>query len=123
MGGPMPSAPAPRAVELDRPRDSPRGPDGQARCGGPSRSTLARPVGQGSRSTEWTAKRRQRRMTMHRWLTTGAALAGATALLLAFTAVGADDAQDASQLVDKAKLTAGEFQKDPNMGAFRDLAK
>ena len=35
----------------------------------------------------------------------------------------ADDAQDASQLVEKAKLSVEEFQKDPNMGAFRELAK
>jgi lipid-binding SYLF domain-containing protein len=45
-------------------------------------------------------------------------------LLLSGTApVRADDAQDASQLVDKAKLTVEEFQRDPNMGGFRELAK
>jgi lipid-binding SYLF domain-containing protein len=35
----------------------------------------------------------------------------------------ADDAQDASQLVEKAKLTVDEFQNDPNMDGFRALAK
>ena len=35
----------------------------------------------------------------------------------------ADDAQDAKQLAEKAKLTVEEFQNDPNMGGFRDLAK
>jgi lipid-binding SYLF domain-containing protein len=35
----------------------------------------------------------------------------------------ADDAQDSRQLVEKAKLTVEEFQQDPNMGGFRDLAK
>jgi lipid-binding SYLF domain-containing protein len=35
----------------------------------------------------------------------------------------ADDAQEANQLVEKAKLTAEEFQKDPNMEGFRELAK
>jgi lipid-binding SYLF domain-containing protein len=35
----------------------------------------------------------------------------------------ADDAQDAKQLAEKAKLTVEEFQTDPNMGGFRDLAK
>ena len=31
--------------------------------------------------------------------------------------------QDANQLVEKAKLTVEEFQKDPNMDTFRELAK
>lgn len=36
---------------------------------------------------------------------------------------GADDAQDARQLVEKAKLTVDTFQTEPNLGGFRDLAK
>jgi lipid-binding SYLF domain-containing protein len=35
----------------------------------------------------------------------------------------ADDAQDARQLVEKAKLTVEQFQTDENMNALRDLAK
>ena len=35
----------------------------------------------------------------------------------------ADDVQDANQLVEKAKLSVDEFQKDPNMEGFRELAK
>jgi lipid-binding SYLF domain-containing protein len=47
------------------------------------------------------------------------------ACLLAAGAVPAraDDAQDARQLVEKAKLTVEEFQSDKNMEGFRDLAK
>jgi lipid-binding SYLF domain-containing protein len=45
------------------------------------------------------------------------------ALLLGSAPARADDAQDARQLVEKAKLTVEEFQRDPNMGGFRDLAK
>jgi lipid-binding SYLF domain-containing protein len=51
------------------------------------------------------------------------AVAATMALLLGSAPVRADDAQDARQLVEKAKLTVEEFQKDPNMGGFRDLAK
>jgi lipid-binding SYLF domain-containing protein len=51
------------------------------------------------------------------------AVAATMALLLGSVPVRADDAQDARQLVEKAKLTVEEFQKDPNMGGFRDLAK
>jgi SH3 domain-containing YSC84-like protein 1 len=35
----------------------------------------------------------------------------------------ADDVQEANQLVEKAKLTVDEFQKDPNMEGLRELAK
>lgn len=60
--------------------------------------------------------------------------AGATWALASMLAVGlslsgavraraADDLQDANQLVEKAKLTVEEFQKDPNMDTFRELAK
>jgi SH3 domain-containing YSC84-like protein 1 len=59
--------------------------------------------------------------------------AGATWALASMLAVGlslstvraraADDVQDANQLVEKAKLTVEEFQKDPNMDTFRELAK
>jgi SH3 domain-containing YSC84-like protein 1 len=60
--------------------------------------------------------------------------AGATWALAAMLAVGlslsgaaragaADDVQDANQLVEKAKLTVEEFQKDPNMEGFRELAE
>jgi lipid-binding SYLF domain-containing protein len=43
--------------------------------------------------------------------------------LLSGTPGWADDAQDARHLVERAKLTVGEFQTDPNMDALRDLAK
>jgi lipid-binding SYLF domain-containing protein len=60
--------------------------------------------------------------------------AGATWALASMLAVGltlsgagparaADDAQEANQLVEKAKLTAEEFQRDANMEGFRELAK
>ena len=45
------------------------------------------------------------------------------ALLLGATAARADDAQDARQIVEKAKLTVEQFQTDSNMGVLRDLAK
>ena len=60
-------------------------------------------------------------MLRHRWLT------GCVAMTVAFgLGVGparADDAQDARQLVEKAKLTVEQFQADPNMTHLRDLAK
>jgi SH3 domain-containing YSC84-like protein 1 len=53
-----------------------------------------------------------------------AASALAVCLLLAGTGPArADDAQDAAALVEKAKLSVEEFQRDPNMDGFRDLAK
>jgi lipid-binding SYLF domain-containing protein len=51
------------------------------------------------------------------------AVAASMALLLGAARVWADDAQDARQLVEKAKLTVEQFQTDPNMGGLRDLAK
>ena len=53
-------------------------------------------------------------------------VAAALALGLLLSSAGparADDAQDANQLVEKAKLTVEEFQKEPNMDSFRALAK
>src|SRR5262245_59017923 len=44
-------------------------------------------------------------------------------LLSGIGAARADDAQDASQLVEKTKLTVQQFQSDSNMDTFRDLAK
>jgi len=44
-------------------------------------------------------------------------------LFLGIGSVRADDAEDAKQLVEKAKLTAEQFQRDEKMDAFRDLAK
>ena len=44
-------------------------------------------------------------------------------LLLGIGSARADDADDAKQIVEKAKLTVEQFQKDEKMDAFRDLAK
>jgi lipid-binding SYLF domain-containing protein len=60
---------------------------------------------------------------MHRWVTGGLAVAASMALLLGPALVWADDAQDARQLVEKARLTVEEFQTDGSMGTLRDLAK
>ena len=60
---------------------------------------------------------------MHRLLTAAIAAVVATLTLLGPVPARADELQDAMQLVEKAKLTVDEFQKDPNMGALRDLAK
>jgi lipid-binding SYLF domain-containing protein len=52
--------------------------------------------------------------------------ASALAVCLLLAGIGparADDAQEAAALVEKAKLTVEEFQRDPNMDGFRDLAK
>jgi lipid-binding SYLF domain-containing protein len=51
------------------------------------------------------------------------ATAAAVALLLGTAPARADDALEARQLVEKAKLTVEQFQTDPNMGGLRDLAK
>jgi SH3 domain-containing YSC84-like protein 1 len=62
-------------------------------------------------------------------LRVGAACAVASMLVVGLSLSGAapvraaDDIQDATQLVEKAKLTAEEFQRDPNMDTFRELAK
>jgi SH3 domain-containing YSC84-like protein 1 len=58
---------------------------------------------------------------MHRWVTGW--VAATMALLFGGVAAWADDAQDARQLVEKAKLAVEQFQTDPNMEGFRDLAK
>ena len=60
---------------------------------------------------------------MHRVMTSVVALAATLALGLGGAPARADDAQDARQLVEKAKLTVEQFQTDENMGALRDLAK
>ena len=61
---------------------------------------------------------------MHRWLIRWTAMTAAIALLLGAALVRADDdAQDARQLVEKAKLTVETFQTDSNMESLRDLAK
>jgi SH3 domain-containing YSC84-like protein 1 len=59
---------------------------------------------------------------MHRWIAQWMAVAATMTLLLGSFA-WADDAMDARQLVEKAKLTVEQFQTDPNMGSLRDLAK
>jgi lipid-binding SYLF domain-containing protein len=50
-------------------------------------------------------------------------LVATAALWVATAPAWADDAQDARQLVEKARLTVEQFQTDPNMSGFRDLAK
>jgi len=60
---------------------------------------------------------------MHRRVSAWVAVAGMTALLFGSAPAWADDAQDARQLVEKAKLTVEQFQTDTNMGSLRDLAK
>ena len=60
---------------------------------------------------------------MHRVMTSVVALAATLALGLGGAPARADDASDARQLVEKAKLTVEQFQTDENMGALRDLAK
>jgi lipid-binding SYLF domain-containing protein len=44
-------------------------------------------------------------------------------LVLGAGSARADDADEAKQIVEKAKLTAEQFQKDDKMDGFRDLAK
>jgi SH3 domain-containing YSC84-like protein 1 len=56
---------------------------------------------------------------MGRWLT----VAGAMTLLLVGPRAWANDAQDARQFVEQAKLTVEQFQTDSNMQSLRDLAK
>ncbi len=60
---------------------------------------------------------------MHRVMTSVVALVATLALGLGGAPARADDASDARQLVEKAKLTVEQFQTDENMGALRDLAK
>jgi lipid-binding SYLF domain-containing protein len=59
---------------------------------------------------------------MQRWIAQWMAVAATMTLLLGSSA-WADDAMDARQLVEKAKLTVEQFQTDSNMGSLRDLAK
>jgi len=60
---------------------------------------------------------------MHRWATGWVTVVVTMALLLGTARAWADDAEDARQLVEKAKLTVEQFQTDSNMGNLRDLAK
>ena len=60
---------------------------------------------------------------MQRRVTALVIVAGMTALLFGAAPARADDAQDARQLVEKAKLTVEQFQSEPNMEGFRELAK
>ena len=60
---------------------------------------------------------------MQRGMTWVVTLAVMLALGVGGAPARADDAQDARQLVEKAKLTVEQFQTDENMNALRDLAK
>lgn len=60
---------------------------------------------------------------MLRRITGWMAVLATMTLFLGSMPAWADDALDARQLVEKARLTVEEFQKDPNMTALRDLAK
>jgi SH3 domain-containing YSC84-like protein 1 len=60
---------------------------------------------------------------MYRMMTSVVALAATLALGLGGVPAGADDAQDAQQIVEKAKLTVEQFQTDENMGSLREYAK
>jgi lipid-binding SYLF domain-containing protein len=53
----------------------------------------------------------------------GRVAAGTMALLMAVAPAWADDAQTARQIVEKAALAVEQFEKDPNMEGFRELAK
>jgi len=63
------------------------------------------------------------------WRRAGATWALASMLAMGLSLSGAararaaDDVQEANQLVEKAKLSVDEFQKDPNMDGLRTLAK
>jgi lipid-binding SYLF domain-containing protein len=65
----------------------------------------------------------EKEQMMHRRMTGWMAVAVTMTFLLGAVPVCADDAQDARQLVEKAKLTVEQFQTDSNMGVLRDLAK
>jgi SH3 domain-containing YSC84-like protein 1 len=60
---------------------------------------------------------------MQRWMNGWVAMTVTMALLLGAVPARADDAQDARQLVEKAKLTVEQFQTDPNLASLRDYAK
>jgi SH3 domain-containing YSC84-like protein 1 len=67
---------------------------------------------------------RETQIRMSAWVSRILASVLAVALLLVGIAPArADDAEEAKQIVEKAKLTAEQFQKDEKMDAFRDLAK
>jgi lipid-binding SYLF domain-containing protein len=53
----------------------------------------------------------------------GRVAAGTMALLMAVAPAWADDAQTARQIVEKAAMAVEQFEKDPNMEGFRELAK
>ena len=60
---------------------------------------------------------------MHRRMTGWVAGVTMMALLFGGARAWADDAQDARQIVEKATLTVEQFQAEPNMDGFRELAK
>jgi SH3 domain-containing YSC84-like protein 1 len=60
---------------------------------------------------------------MHRWMNSWVAMTLTMALSLGAVPARADDANDARQLVEKAKLTVEQFQTDPNLASLRDYAK
>jgi lipid-binding SYLF domain-containing protein len=60
---------------------------------------------------------------MHRWVSVWIRLATTLALLVAVVPTWADDAKTAQEIVAKATATVDQFQKDPKMDGFRDLAK
>jgi len=60
---------------------------------------------------------------MHRRMSSWVATTMTMALLLGAVPARADDASDARQLVEKAKLTVEQFQTDPNLASLRDYAK
>jgi len=60
---------------------------------------------------------------MHGRMTGWVAGVAMMALLFGAARAWADDAQDARQIVEKAKLTVEQFQSEPNMEGFRELAK
>ena len=60
---------------------------------------------------------------MLRGVTGWVVAAAVVALVTGAGPAWSDDAQDARQLVEKAKLTVEQFQTDANMGSLRDLAK
>ena len=57
------------------------------------------------------------------WLFVMTMLVVGTLVFAPVTSAYANDKQEATQLVEKARLTLDSFMKDGNMGAFRDLLK
>ena len=62
-------------------------------------------------------------MMMHRRMAGWVAGVAMVTLLFGSARAWADDAQDARQVAEKAKLTVEQFQSEPNMEGFRELAK